>query len=443
MASTSLRPNGTNASSSITFTNSGTQAEWEQVDDDPDAVVTSDYVANSAGTSASIRFALTDCPSDLSSMDSVSINTYWTCVNYVDDGMDCHVQVLAADGTTALTTKVRIAGVFKGSGKTPTQGLQATAAETPTDTTKTTWDGALLLVEWTYIGNMGNDGIQFQLGAIEVNGTYTASAAGPAQTVSPTGVADSDAIGSPTVTSTVTVSPTGLDATGSVGSPTVSPGPVTVSPTGIASASAVGSPTVSVAGGAQTVSPTGVASASAVGSPTVSPGPVTVSPTGVASSGSVGSPTVTPGAVTVSPTGVASAEAIGTPTVSAGTTVSPTGVSDAGAVGSPTVTPGPVTISPAGVDASGPVGSPAVTTAITVQPGGVSASTLIGSPVLSSLVTVSPTGVGTSSTVGSPVVSLSAQVVSPKGVRDQEIRPLDLVLVKGRIRLHLAGGIYV
>lgn len=511
MASTSLRPNGTNASSSITWTNSALQAAWEQVDDDPNdtpALITADYVTNSAGGSASVTFALTNCPSDLASMDSVVITTYWTCVGYVDDGMDCYVQVLAADGVTALTTRVRIAGVAKGTGKTPDQGLRSTVAEVPTSTTKASWDGALLVVEWVLAGNMGIDGIAYQLGAVEVDGTYTASAGGPAQTVNPTGVTDSNALGSPTVTSMVTVQPTGLNATGSTGSPTVTPGPVTVSPTGLVDGGAIGSPSVSTGGTAQSVTPTGVAGAEALGSPTVS-STVTVSPTGLASASAVGSPslvaaqTINPtgvpgltsggygsatygsatygssgspigsptvtagaGAVTVSPTGVSSAAAIGTPVVSAGTVVSPTGVATAGATGTPTVTPGAVTITPVGVaDADavgtptvaaggvvvsptgvagvGTTGTPVVTSQVTVQPTGLASGALIGTPALTGHLTISPTGVGSASAVGSPSTVNLNQIVSPRGVRDERIRPLDLVLVKGRVRLHLAGGIYV
>lgn len=159
-----------------------------------------------------------------------------------------------------------------------------------------------------------------------------------------------------------TVTATGIASAQAIGTATLTTGPVTVSPSGISSAQAVGSPTVTAPPPAQTVTPSGVASAEAVGSPTIAAGPVTVSATGIASAQAMGSPTVTT-AVTVSPTGIASAEAFGSPTRTSRVTVTLTGIPSAEATGSPTITTGPVTASPTGVASAETFGTAIVSVA--------------------------------------------------------------------------------
>lgn len=183
------------------------------------------------------------------------------------------------------------------------------------------------------VGLTAPSGQKYSIVALELKGVT-------GQTVSPSGIASTAAVGSATVTrGAVTVSPGGIASTAAVGSATVTRGAVTVSPTGIASTAAVGGPTVTA--GAVTLSPSGIASTAALGNPvvSVSGGPATVAPSGIASTAAVGSPTITTGAVTISPGGIASAEAVGTPTV----------------------TPGAVTISPAGIASTAQVSSPVVT----------------------------------------------------------------------------------
>jgi hypothetical protein len=110
----------------------------------------------------------------------------------------------------------------------------------------------------------------------------------------------------------------------------------TVSPSGIAPTSDVGTPTLTP--GVVTISPDGVAPTSDVGTPTLTPGAVTISPDGVAPTSDVGTPTLVPGVVTISPDGVAPTSDVGTPTVTQHLTISPVGVGPTSAVGTPTLT---------------------------------------------------------------------------------------------------------
>jgi hypothetical protein len=101
--------------------------------------------------------------------------------------------------------------------------------------------------------------------------TPVTSAAGGAQTVSPTGIPTGEAFGSPTVTATPpvqTVTPVGIPSGEQFGSPAIST-QVTVSPSGISSGEALGNPTISTD---ITVHPTGIPSGEAFGHPVITGG---------------------------------------------------------------------------------------------------------------------------------------------------------------------------
>ena len=106
-----------------------------------------------------------------------------------------------------------------------------------------------------------------------------------------------------------TVTVTGIASSEAIGTPTVTPGAVAVSPIGIASGQVIGTPTI--VAGVATISPAGIASGEAIGTPAVTPGAVVVSPTGIGSSEVIGAPTVIAGVATISPSGIASGEAFG------------------------------------------------------------------------------------------------------------------------------------
>lgn len=191
---------------------------------------------------------------------------------------------------------------------------------------------------------------KYSLAAVEVLGTV----GGSPQTVTPTGIASGQALGSVAVSTSTTVSPTGIASGQGVGAPVVSPGVATVSPTGVSSGQALGAPAVS---SGVSVSPGGISSGVVVGTPSVSTA-ITVSPTGVGTGVAVGTPSIS-GPQTVAPTGIASGQALGTPTVSSPTTVGPTGVGPAASPGTPSVS-AVVVVSPSSVASSLAVGIPSV-----------------------------------------------------------------------------------
>jgi len=222
----------------------------------------------------------------------------------------------------------------------------------------------------------------------------------------------------------LTISPTGIASGEALGTPTITPGAVTISPTGIASGEAFGTPTITP--GAVTIAPTGIASGEAFGTPTITPGPVTVAPTGIASGEAFGTPTITPGAVTISPTGIASAEAFGTPVVAdeSAQVVGPTGIASGEAFGTPTLTPGPVTISPAGIASAEAFGTPVVAAGpVTVAPTGIASGEVFGTPVITTgQVTISPTGIASAEAFGTPTITDASQgqIIAPTGIPSGE-----------------------
>lgn len=111
------------------------------------------------------------------------------------------------------------------------------------------------------------------------------------------------------------------DSAGGLGDYTtiyVAPGK-TIQPTAIASSQAMGAPTINTT---VNISPGGIASAQAMGNPTFS-SIQTISPGGIASAGALGAPTIVRGAVTILPGAIASAEALGAPTIQAIITLLP------------------------------------------------------------------------------------------------------------------------
>lgn len=84
-----------------------------------------------------------------------------------------------------------------------------------------------------------------EISAARVSAHYTAGSTTTTQTISPSAIASTSTVGSPTVSpGGVTISPTGIDSSGLVGSPTIFSSLQTISPTGIGSSSSVGSPIV-------------------------------------------------------------------------------------------------------------------------------------------------------------------------------------------------------
>lgn len=119
---------------------------------------------------------------------------------------------------------------------------------------------------------------------------------------------------------------------GSLRDATITSPPQTITITGIASAQAVGTPSLSLA-----VVPSGITSAEALGTPALTVGAVTVSPPGIGSSEAVGVPSIVTGNQ-IAAVGVASAQAFGVPTITGALiTVSVPSIGSAEAFGVPSV----------------------------------------------------------------------------------------------------------
>lgn len=293
------------------------------------------------------------------------------------------------------------------SGAAPSLALTTTGANSAVCAAFTDWNALATSRTWLTI----NSSVGTEQMYVNVSGRYTAYAnrwndvgAASAKTTglsAPAGQKWSgvavEVLGS---SGTQTVSPTGIASGEALGSPVVSP-TITVSPTGIASGQALGTPAVAAT---ITVAPTGIASGQALGTPALS-GTVTVSPAGVGTGATVGTPVVSP-TITVAPTGVASATAVGTPAVSGTVTVNPTGIATDAALGAPSLS-GTVTVSPTGIGSAQQVGTPSVSAIFTVAPVGIPTGAAIGIPVVTSSVTVSPTGISSAAAVGSPTASVA------------------------------------
>ena len=127
-----------------------------------------------------------------------------------------------------------------------------------------------------------------------------------------------------------TISPAGIASSEAIGSHSVNPGPVTVSPSGIVSAEALGSPSLAAVlyiqpggipsgetignaslSGILVLYPTGIQSVEAFGNATLQGGTLYIVPGGIPSGEAFGSAAVIAGPVTLVPVGIASGESFG------------------------------------------------------------------------------------------------------------------------------------
>lgn len=270
------------------------------------------------------------------------------------------------------------------------------------------------------VGISSPAGMKYSIIAVEVLG----SAGSSGQTVSPTGIASTEAFGTAVVTpGQVTVSPSAIATAETFGTATVTPGPVTVSPSGTSTSETFG--TAVITPGPVTVSPSRIGTGEAFGTAvvTVDGGAQTVSPSGIGTGETFGAATVTPGPVTVTPSGIGTAETFGTATIVPGpVTVSPTGIASGGTLGTATVTPGPVTITPSGIVTGAAFGTAVITTAgggQTITPPGISTGTAFGTAVVTpGPVTVSPSSISTGAAFGAAVVTAAKWILRIPATRE-------------------------
>lgn len=220
----------------------------------------------------------------------------------------------------------------------------------------------------------------------------------PTQTIAPSAVASTAAVGAPTVTpGSVQITPDGIPAGSTVGALTVQPGAVDVTPASIESTAVIGDATVTATA---TINTDGIDPTTTVGDATVIPQPVTVNPDGIEPTSRVGDPLVLTGQKVVS-----------LPSVEPTT-----------AVGNPTVTPGSVTASPAGIPSGASAGTPTLHTRVIIAPAGIGSTLDVGAPeVMFATSTISPAGIASTATLGDPTVGVP--------IRPDECWPVDLSCV--------------
>lgn len=270
--------------------------------------------------------------------------------------------------------------------------------------------------------------------------TYT-NPSGGAQTISPTGIASAEAIGSARLDLTIAAQAiAGAEAFGSA-SVALAGGAQTASPSAIASSEAFGAArldlTVSAASIAsteafgvaradQTVSPSAIASGEAHGAATMG---LEIVPTAITSAEAFSAATVI-NAGTLALSGIPSGEAFGAATL--GLHIEPAGIAPAEAVGTPAV--GNI-VAPASIASAEAFGAAQIDQHVSVT-GIVSAETF-GVASLSGSITLSPASIGSGETVGQPALVL---VIGPPSIGsaeahgaarlDLEIRPAGITTLE-------------
>lgn len=258
-------------------------------------------------------------------------------------------------------------------------------------------------------------------------------------TVSPTGIASAQAMGSPTIVrGALSVAPTGIGSAQAMGSPTIVRGALLIHPTGIASAQAMGTPTI--VRGALSVSPTGIASTQAFGVPTIVRGALTVSPTGIGSAQAFGVPTIVRGTLLVHPTGIGSSEAFGTPLIVEPITVAPVGIPSAQAFGMPTIILGTDTVVPVGITSTEAFGVPTIVRGtLLIHPNGIGSAEAFGTPtIVRGTLLVHPTGIASSEAFGNPVINNGGILVQVTSVPSAEAFGSPTIVL-GTINVQIVG----
>ena len=290
---------GNNSAVSATVTYAGvSMTQFAAVDDGSWNRIIGFYLINPASGSNNVVVTLGTTPTQAAGGSISFKNVHQTTPLGTATTDSNHLNTTNTINVSSATGEMVVAGTMTDDddgiavGGTATQRWQQSAIGNDTCAAGSTDAGAgTVTMSWTQ-GVAGWASI----------GVGVKPASGGGQTVSPSSIASSEAMGSPT--SNLFVNPTGIATSEALGNPGINQ---TAGPTGIASSQAMGSPGIN-----QTAAPTGIASTSAMGTPGINQ---TASPTGIASQEALGSPTATTGSTTVNPTGIASSEALGSPKI--------------------------------------------------------------------------------------------------------------------------------
>lgn len=197
----------------------------------------------------------------------------------------------------------------------------------------------------------------------------------------------------------------------------------TLSPTGIASTEAFGSAALS-----SDVAPPGIASGETHGAAALT---LTITPGGIGSDEAFGTPALSM-AGTISPSGIPTGEAHGTPTITANAIIAPTGTASSETFGTPLLA---VTVTPAGIGSGEAHGQPAISLGIAT--GGIPSAEAHGTTVLGQTITVA--GIASAEALGIPALTFGGPHVTVPGRGTTELRDRGTVALLERPRPVLTG----
>lgn len=141
--------------------------------DDPVSAPDGGLITGPFAASGTTSFLLADMPSDFVSMDTLSFAVRAKVANRVDDHFVFYLRIVDSAGTL-LTDNIIVDTTFGGTLTSALTNYSGTFA-TVVDGDKATWDGAILVLQQTYLVTGGTDAFSaIQVDAVEFTGTYTA-----------------------------------------------------------------------------------------------------------------------------------------------------------------------------------------------------------------------------------------------------------------------------
>lgn len=261
------------------------------------------------------------------------------------------------------------------------------------------------------------------------------------QNLSATAVNDAtDAFGTPTVTAlaiTLTASAVN-DSTDAFGAATVSAGATaqTITASGVANSQAYGAPQLNLS-----LAATSVPNTQSFGTPTTTPQPVTITASSVDdSTDGFGGATITTGAVTITATSVTNSQAFGAAALTAGSAaLVATAVENTNDFGTAAVTVGPVTLDVTAVENTSDFGTADITVGpVTLTASSVTNSQAFGDTIISTgALIIAPDSVSNLNEFGSadvttgPVTLDASSVVNSQEFGSTEVTPVTGPMIMG------------
>ena len=138
--------------------------------------VSSDWVGNDTSeTTGEAWFRLSDVDTDFGSMDTLNIDVDVRADGFSNDTCSLTARIYTADNdtTTPLTNETGNLGTEADSTRT-----QRNVSFSGLAGSKAQWNGAYIRFTWTYTKQAGPDNAQLILFGCDIDGTYTAAAAG-------------------------------------------------------------------------------------------------------------------------------------------------------------------------------------------------------------------------------------------------------------------------